>query len=214
MRLHEPGMERECICGRSCPMTHKAWSNSTKVFRHRRSTDAIFTDIRSSRRSRWNKLTHVDYVDRMALVVEDCDRLVAVCRYERLPDTTEAEIAFVVADNYQHHGIGALLLERLVGAARPRGIRRFVAYTLSENRVMQQVFTDSGFRISTSRDAETMTIRFPIEPDSSYRTSRKAHLARMRARLRAPDDVKGAMSTETEFTPSAEAQLASFGAKR
>jgi len=133
------------------------------------------------------RFTCVDYVDRLALVVEDADRLVAVCRYERVPDTSEAEIAFVVADNYQHQGIGGLLLERLVEAARKRGITRFLAYTLSENQTMQQVFTDSGFRLTTTRDAEVVTIRFPIEPESNYRTSRKAHMARMQNRLHGPD---------------------------
>jgi GNAT superfamily N-acetyltransferase len=129
------------------------------------------------------RFTCVDYVDRLALVVEDAVHIVAVCRYERVPETSEAEIAFVVADNYQHQGIGGLLLERLVEAARPRGITRFLAYTLMENRIMQQMFADSGFRLTTTRDDEVVTVRFPIEPESNYRTSRKAHFARMQGRL-------------------------------
>jgi GNAT superfamily N-acetyltransferase len=157
------------------------------------------------------RLTCVDYVDRLALVVEDRDRLVAVCRYERVPDTREAEIAFVVADSYQHHGIGTLLLERLVEAARQRGITRFLAYTLRENRIMQQVFTDSGFRLTTTRDAETVVVRFPIEPESSYRISRKAHLARMQDRPSAPLDADRARRRENEDLPDAEVRLASLG---
>jgi GNAT superfamily N-acetyltransferase len=157
------------------------------------------------------RFTCVDYVDRLALVVVDSDRLVAVCRYERAPDTTEAEVAFVVADNFQHHGIGTFLLERLVDAARPRGITRFLAHTLAENQTMQQVFTNSGFRLTTTRDAETITVRFPIEPESSYRTSRKAHLARMQERSRVPAEIEHAMRTETEVASSAEAHIASLG---
>ena len=36
---------------------------------------------------------------------------------------TEAEVAFLVADQYQHHGLGLLLLKQLADAARPLGSR-------------------------------------------------------------------------------------------
>ena len=58
--------------------------------------------------------TCVDYVNRLALVAEIEDRLIAVGRYDSAPKNTEAEVAFVVADDFQHHGIGALLLDELV----------------------------------------------------------------------------------------------------
>lgn len=51
-------------------------------------------------------LTHVDYEDRLALVLEDGVDLVAVARYERYPGTADAEAAFVVRDDYQHLGLG------------------------------------------------------------------------------------------------------------
>ena len=63
------------------------------------------------------RFTRVDYVNRLALVAEDNSGLVAVARYDRTPGTTEAEAAFVVADQYQHHGVGTLLLEQLAAAA-------------------------------------------------------------------------------------------------
>ena len=67
------------------------------------------------------RFTHVDYVDRLALVVEYGGRLVAVGRYERLPDSADAEVAFVVADELQHQGIGTMLLEHLADAALKNG---------------------------------------------------------------------------------------------
>src|ERR1700728_2477436 len=39
-----------------------------------------------------HRFTHVDYVDRLALVVCDNARLVAVGRYDRRPGTAEAEV--------------------------------------------------------------------------------------------------------------------------
>jgi GNAT superfamily N-acetyltransferase len=144
------------------------------------------------------RFTCVDYVDRLALVVEDNDRLVAVCRYERTPDTSEAEVAFVVADKYQHHGIGTLLLERLADAARCRGLTSFVAFTLTENRDMLKLFADSGFTLTSTREGETITLRFSIESDDTDRASRKARHNRTRARLLVADESQDVVRTEPE----------------
>jgi len=110
------------------------------------------------------RFTHVDYVDRMAFVVTDEDRIVAVGRYERLPETDEAEVAFVVTDAYQHRGIGSRLLVHLAEAARGNGIAQFHAQTLSENRDMLSVFLASGYPVTTTSEAGTVTVRFPIYP--------------------------------------------------
>jgi len=56
------------------------------------------------------RFTCVDYVNRLALVAEVDDRLIAIGRFDREPGASEAEVAFVVSDEYQHHGIGTLLL--------------------------------------------------------------------------------------------------------
>lgn len=115
------------------------------------------------------RFTHVDYVDRLALVVMGDGRLLAVGRYERLPEASEAEVAFVVADEFQHYGIGALLLEHLADAAVKNGIATFVAQTLLENRDMLDVFFKSGFQVTSCRDGGTVSVRFPIKPDETYR---------------------------------------------
>jgi GNAT superfamily N-acetyltransferase len=109
-----------------------------------------------------DRFTRVDYVDRLALIGEDRDRIVAVGRYERLPGTTEAEVAFIVADDVQHQGIGSLLLARLANAAIANGITVFVAQTLAENRAMIDVFLKSGFPVTSHSEGGTVDIRFPI----------------------------------------------------
>jgi len=115
------------------------------------------------------RFTHVDYRDRLALVAVKEDRLLAVGRYERITGTTDAEVAFVVADEFQNHGIATLLLEHLATAALQHGITTFVAETLSENHEMIGVFMKSGFHVTTSTDYGTVNVRFPIQPDESYR---------------------------------------------
>ena len=118
------------------------------------------------------RFTTVDYLDRMALVAEDNGELIAVGRYERIPGTTKAEVAFVVSDHHQHRGIGMSLLEHLADYAWRNGITRFVAQTLAENREMLGVFRDSGFPVTTSNDHGTVSVEFPIEPAAGYRSAR------------------------------------------
>jgi GNAT superfamily N-acetyltransferase len=117
------------------------------------------------------RLTHVDYTDRLALIAETDGEMVGVCRYDRSPGSDEAEVAFVVADEYQHHGIGTLLLERLAAAAWANGVATFVAQTLRENRAMLGVFYASGFPVTSTSEYDTVRVRFPIEPDDAYRSA-------------------------------------------
>jgi GNAT superfamily N-acetyltransferase len=113
-------------------------------------------------------LTHVDYASRMAFVAESDGQLVAVGRYERVEGTTDAEVAFVVADAFQHLGIGTTLLEHLAAAAIEQGITAFVAEALADNHDMIGMFLDSGFLATVVRQNDTVTIRFPIESSAHY----------------------------------------------
>ncbi len=117
------------------------------------------------------RFTNVDYVDRLALVVTLGDGLVAVGRFDRGPEETEAEVAFVVADELQHHGIGTLLLDELARAARERGVETFRAETLAENSAMLDVFRHAGFPVTSSIEYGTVTLRFPIALTDDYRAA-------------------------------------------
>jgi len=111
--------------------------------------------------------TNVDYLNRLALVVLDGADMVAVARYDRLPETETAEVAFIVRDSYQHLGLGHRLLAALAVAAWQRGIKEFMAETLFANRDMIAVFRHSGFPVTTERIDGDIIVRFPIEPRSS-----------------------------------------------
>lgn len=123
------------------------------------------------------RLTRVDYVDRLAIVIEDGDDLVAVGRYDRCPQSTVAEVAFIVRDDYQHLGLGHLLLENLAGAAWARGVTSFSAETLFSNRDMMSVFRHSGFPLTSSVSQGEISVRFPIEPTPDSVTLRSNYRA-------------------------------------
>jgi GNAT superfamily N-acetyltransferase len=120
-------------------------------------------------------LTEVDYVDRLALVIEDGDDLVAVGRYDRYPSTSTAEVAFVVRDDYQHLGLGHHLLISLADAARVRGITTFSAETLFQNHEMMSVFQHSGFPMTTSYSSGEIDVSLSIEPIDAQSPAHDVH---------------------------------------
>jgi acyl-CoA synthetase (NDP forming)/GNAT superfamily N-acetyltransferase len=110
------------------------------------------------------RFTNVDYVDRVALVGMLDDHLVGVARYDRVPGTGEAEVAFVVADEHQGRGIATLLLEHLAAAARERGVTAFFAETLPDNRAMQSVFKQAGWQSRAKFADGIIRVEFAISP--------------------------------------------------
>jgi RimJ/RimL family protein N-acetyltransferase len=84
-------------------------------------------------------LASVDYVSRLALVVEpeaSTDEVIGVARYEPTDRPDTVEVAFVVQDGWQNRGLGTVLLSDLLSAAQARGIRRFRAWVLADNTRM------------------------------------------------------------------------------
>ena len=139
-----------------------------------------------------HRFTHVDYVDRVALVATVADQLVGVGRYDRVADG-EAEVAFVVHDEHQGRGLGSVLLEHLAAAARERGISRFTAEVLPTNRRMLATFHEAGYEPTARLEDGVVLLSFAIEPtDTSIavRVAREQHAeAQSVATLLAPASV-------------------------
>ncbi len=83
--------------------------------------------------------------------------------YEVADDgSRSAEVAMAVADDMHRRGVGTLLLEHLVSLARSRGVRTFVAETLTENALMMQVFADAGLGAHRALVDGVYEVRFPL----------------------------------------------------
>jgi RimJ/RimL family protein N-acetyltransferase len=97
-------------------------------------------------------MVDLDYENAMGLVVTEpeSNEIVALCRYDVDPATRLAEIAFTVRDDWQHRGVGTLLLRRMADIARARGLAGFSAEVLSSNAAMLAVFHKSGLKISST----------------------------------------------------------------
>ncbi|MFI2751914.1 GNAT family N-acetyltransferase [Cellulomonas sp. P22] len=110
------------------------------------------------------RFTHVDHVDRVALVAVTADeQIIGVARYDRL-DGDEAEVAFNIADAHHGRGLGSVLLEHLAAAARERGVRRFTAEVLPQNGKMIGVFREAGYVVRQSMEDGVVTVAFDIDP--------------------------------------------------
>ena len=88
----------------------------------------------------------------------------AVGRYDRESPTSTAEVAFLVRDDFQRRGLGRILLDQLAKAAWSRGLTKFSAVTMSENRGMISVFQHCGFPVKVSSEEEERYVSFPIDP--------------------------------------------------
>nr|WP_198428131.1 bifunctional GNAT family N-acetyltransferase/acetate--CoA ligase family protein [Nocardia bovistercoris] len=122
------------------------------------------------------RTTHVDYRDRVGLVLELGEQIIAVGRYELLdrPGPRAAEVAFVVADSHQGRGLGSILLEHLAGAAAENEIDTFVAEVLAENTTMVTVFREAGYQVERSRDGSVLHLEFAIDPTEALVSVRDA----------------------------------------
>lgn len=115
------------------------------------------------------RFTVVDYVDRVAFVILLGDELMGIGRYDRLGDSTEAEVAFNIADAHQGRGLGSIFMEHLAAAAKENGIRTFTAEVLPENRKMLTVFQAAGFETTRSFEDGVVVVEFPIDPTARVR---------------------------------------------
>jgi acetate---CoA ligase (ADP-forming) len=120
-----------------------------------------------------------DWHERGHLVGELHGRVVALASYVRLRDPTAAEVAFLVADEYQRRGIGTRLLEQLAERAAAVGIERFIAEVLAENSQMLKVFEAVGFETTRALENGTVEVEFRIQPTEAYldRLDERDHVA-------------------------------------
>ena len=104
---------------------------------------------------------NIDFVNHVALValIDEGERSVIAGggRYI-VVQPGQAEVAFVVVDEYQGRGIGRALMRHLTSIARAAGLRTLVAEVLPENTPMLQLFKTSGLELSTRREDQVIHI--------------------------------------------------------
>ena len=114
-----------------------------------------FSPLKLQQRVAHTRLVRIcfnDYDREIALVAEvkgasGDSEVVGVARLSKLHSTNAAEFAVVVIDQWQHKGLGTELTKRLVEIAKHEKLDRLVAYTLRENKEMQNMCKKVGFKV-------------------------------------------------------------------
>jgi acyl-CoA synthetase (NDP forming)/GNAT superfamily N-acetyltransferase len=127
------------------------------------------------------RFTHVDYVDRVALVATVRDDIVGIGRYDRVSPTS-AEVAFNISDHFQGRGIGSVMLEHLAAIAEEDGITRFVAEVLPQNRKMLAVFSEAGYAVKRRFEDGVVSVSFDIAETAASIAVRTAREHRAEAK--------------------------------
>ncbi|MGW2090739.1 bifunctional acetate--CoA ligase family protein/GNAT family N-acetyltransferase [Promicromonospora sukumoe] len=127
------------------------------------------------------QLVTVDHVRRVALVAvrpgtdddgASREDIVGVTRYDVTddePGRRTAEVAFNIADALQGQGLGSVLLEHIAAAARERGVHRFIAEVLPQNRAMLGVFREAGYDVEQHLDDGVVTVSVDLDPTDRSR---------------------------------------------
>jgi GNAT superfamily N-acetyltransferase len=147
----------------------KLWAGEAEIFR-----DHLLRLDADSRRFRFGSAVSDEFVTRYAgrafrsgAIVHGCfvdGELRAAAELYPLGDVLpgEAEAAFSVEPAFQNHGLGTLLLERVILTARNRGIRTLCLNCLAQNRRMQQIARKFDAELSFDSDEVVASLNAPF----------------------------------------------------
>ena len=131
-------------------------------------------------------LTELDGIDHFAICAtrpgtNGAEEGIGVARFIRLPDQPSvAEPAVTILDDWQHQGLGTILLERLAEAAAERGVERFRARVLGSNAPIRALLDELGTAASTRYEGEQLVVEVALaDALSAAGTERSSPLGRL-----------------------------------
>jgi RimJ/RimL family protein N-acetyltransferase len=93
------------------------------------------------------RLSHLDYSHEMAFIAVDekTSEMLGLVRLRDQLDEETAEFAILVRSRLKGHGLGWLLMQRVIDYAKEKGLRRVYGDVLAENASMLQMTAELGF---------------------------------------------------------------------
>ncbi len=111
----------------------------------------------------------IDYTKEMvilAIIKEgEKEKIVGMGQYLILEDSYNAEVSFVVTDQYQNIGVGRQLLAYLTYLARRQGILYFTADILKENIQMYMLFDNTFSNIEKNVKMDIIELKMNLAPE-------------------------------------------------
>ena len=115
----------------------------------------------------------LDHANEFALIglipCGERERIIGIGRYCAGPIKSEAEVALTVHDDFQRHGIGTFLLERLMKIAAGKGIGVFTATVRADNLAMMHVFHKMASIMETRLESDVYEVRFGTDSGNPAR---------------------------------------------
>jgi len=114
----------------------------------------FFAPIREVNPDLLDKLIHYDPAHAMAFVAVDerTNKLLGVVRLHDDVYGADAEFAILVRSRLKGHGIGWLLMKRIIEFSRDKGLKSIRGQVLCENTTMLKMCTELGFHITDDSD--------------------------------------------------------------
>ncbi len=110
-----------------------------------------------------NKFCDIDYNNEIAIIAEyDSNgkkRNVGVVRLFIDSGRKTGEFAILVADNFQHSGLGTKFVNTLIEIGREKGLKSIYGMVLADNDKMLTLTRECGFIIGTNSYGEVSVIR-------------------------------------------------------
>jgi acetyltransferase len=127
----------------------------------------FFNARRSLPHSELARLVQIDYSREMAFIALAPDtngvpETLGVVRAIADPDNVEAEFAVIVRSDLKGHGLGDLLMVKILRYLRGRGTQRVIGDVLHENKPMRDLATRLGFHIDTD-GSDDFALRYVLE---------------------------------------------------
>jgi acetyltransferase len=128
----------------------------------------FFRVVRNFAHSELARFTQIDYDREMAFVAiargaAGDDETLGDVRAIADPDEQRVEFAILIRSDLKGHGLGALLMDKLIRYCRGRGIAEIVGDVLSHNDRMRALARDMGFAVHPTSDPATVQVRLKLE---------------------------------------------------
>jgi len=109
----------------------------------------FFSAIKELSAERIAQLTRIDYREAMAFIAIDeaSGHMLGVVRLHLDTDRSGGEYAVIVRSQLKGHGLGWLLMRRMIDYARAIGLTRVHGQVLAENTTMLRMCAELGFHI-------------------------------------------------------------------
>jgi acetyltransferase len=119
-----------------------------------------------------DQLVHLDYARAMAFIAldEGDGRMLGVVRLHHDPDGKGGEYAILLRSQLKGHGLGWLLMQRMIEYAAARGLETVHGQVLAENTTMLTMCAQLGFAIADDPDAagvKVVTLTLPARTAGS-----------------------------------------------